>query len=436
MVQSDESARDSIAATFREVERTGMRLAIRGRLVAIVVIGVWLIASRPPSRIGEFLIALSAFAALGLLHYAIIGSDADRRWVKYVFITADLALLTLAILLSDPYPTADLPDIIIFRFESFPFYFLALAVAAFSFSPGLLVWTGAAGSLAWLAAYGWVAKDAGFLLDWTDLPDAPTRAQFYALFFSPDFAPIGSRIQEAVLFLTVAVLIATVMRRARSTVRRQYEAERDRAAISQIFGRYVPEAVVSAMIADRGALSPVERRATILFADLADFTRMTGAAGARGTVDVINEFFEATTAIIGRHHGVVTQFQGDALLASFNLPVEDADHARHAVRAAQDILAAVHGQRFGGRDLTVRIGIATGNVMAGNIGGGGRQSYTVYGDAVNLAARLQELNKDYGTSVLFPESTADMIAVTAVRPLGAATVRGVEAPVTVYTLQG
>ena len=224
------------------------------------------------------------------------------------------------------------------------------------------------------------------------------------------------------------------MRRARDTVHRQLEAEQDRLAISQIFGWYVPESVVSAMIADRGALAPVERRATVLFADLAGFTQMTEKAGARGTVAVINEFFDSATEIIGRHNGIVTQLQGDALMATFNLPVEDSDHAAHAVRAAQDILASVRDTQFGGQDLSVRIGVATGDVMASTLGGGGRQSFTVYGDAVNIAARLEEMNKDFGTAVLFTKSTARLAAVYGARPMGNVVVRGGNAPVAVYSL--
>ena len=85
-------------------------------------------------------------------------------------------------------------------------------------------------------------------------------------------------------------------------------------------------------------------------------------------------------------------------------------------------------------DLSVRIGVATGDVMAGNAGGGGRQSYTVYGYALNIAARLEEMNKDYGTAVLFTESTARLAAVSGTRRMGNAVVRGVNAPVAVYSL--
>ncbi|NKB59268.1 MAG: hypothetical protein GKS00_23335 [Alphaproteobacteria bacterium] len=432
----DSSAHESTTATFQEVEQTGLKLAIKGRIVAIVFMGAWLIVSRPLDRALEFVTLLSVFAFLGLLHYVVIGTGADRPWVKFVFITCDVALLSLAVILGDSFPTADLPQMAIFRFGVFQYYFIILAVAAFSFSPAMLVWSGMAGALGWLGAYAWSVRDEPTVLNWSDIPPDPTQEQFYAVFFSPNFAPIGAVFQEILTFLVVAVLIAIVMRRARATVRRQLEAERDRAAISQIFGRYVPESVVAAMVADEGALAPVERPATVLFADLAEFTQMTEHAGARGTMAVINQFFDSATEIIGRHNGIVTQFQGDALMATFNLPVEDPDHATHAVRAAHDILATVNNQRFGGRDLSVRIGVATGNVMAGNIGGGGRQSYTVYGDAVNLAARLEEMNKTYGTSVLFTESTADLMSGAAAQRIGEATVRGVNAPVAVYTLEG
>lgn len=430
------SARESIAAAFEEVEQTGMKLAIKGRIVAILFMGAWLIASRPADRAWEFIAALGAFAMLGLLHYAVIGSGADRPWVKFAFITIDIALMSIAVVISNPFPTADLPPTMIFRFEVFQYYFIILAVAAFSFSPAMLVWSGFAGALGWMGAYAWIVGNGPVPLNWSDIPADPTREQFYAYFFNPDFAPIGGRFQEALTFLVVAVLIAIVMRRARNTVRRQIEAERERAAISQIFGRYVPEPVVDAMIADRGALEPVERQATVLFADLAGFTQMTETAGARGTVDVINQFFDRATEIIGRHNGIVTQFQGDALMATFNLPVEDTDHATHAVHAAHDILETVKRDSFAGHDLSVRIGVATGDVMAGNVGGGGRQSYTVYGDAVNVAARLEELNKEFGTSVLFTESTAGLAPDSRCQRIGETTVRGIHDPIALYTLTG
>ena len=102
------------------------------------------------------------------------------------------------------------------------------------------------------------------------------------------------------------------------------------------------------MVAGRGTLAPVEREATVLFADIAGFTEMTERAGAARTVEILNAFFDEVTRIIGAHNGIVTQFQGDAVLATFNVPVEDPDHAHNAFLAAEEILACAACRDYAG----------------------------------------------------------------------------------------
>ena len=236
------------------------------------------------------------------------------------------------------------------------------------------------------------------------------------------------------MLAVVAVLIALVMWRARTTLRRQLEAERDRSMLSGIFGRFVPQAIVNAMLAGRGALAPIEREATVLFADIAGFTEMTERAGPVRTVEILNAYFDEVTRIIGANNGIVTQFQGDAVLATFNVPVEDAGHARNAVKAAREVLDCVSGREFAGERIRVRIGINTGLLVAGNVGGGGRQSYTVHGDTVNLAARLEALCKEHGTSLLLTATTAKALPEAELVAVGDIAVRGFTEPVTVYSI--
>ena len=106
---------------------------------------------------------------------------------------------------------------------------------------------------------------------------------------------------------------------------------------------------------------------------------------------------------------MINQFQGDAVLATFNVPVEDADHAGAAVRAAMNIRKACETETFAGQKLRNRVGIATGEVIAGSVGRGVQLSYTVHGDAVNLAARLEQMNKETGTTILIAENTYDIV---------------------------
>ncbi|HEX5767906.1 MAG TPA: adenylate/guanylate cyclase domain-containing protein, partial [Burkholderiales bacterium] len=364
----------------------------------------------------------------------LIGTRFDRRWVKYVFITLDIAVVSALVATQPLYPSAaGLPAVMTFRAPVFPFYFVILGVAAFTFSPAMVMWTGVAGALGWLAAFWHAASAVEGVRNWSEIPPTPTAEQIMEVVLDPAFGGLSARIQEAVLLVVVAFLVAVVMWRARTTLKRQLEAERDHATLSGIFGRFVPQAIVNAMVAGRGALAPVEREATVLFADIAGFTEMTERAGAARTVEILNAYFDEITRIIGAHNGIVTQFQGDAVLATFNVPVEDVGHAVNAFRAARAILAAVAEREFAGERVRVRIGINTGSLVAGNVGGGGRQSYTVHGDTVNLAARLEALCKEHGTSLLLSAATAKALPGAKLLAVGTISVRGLSEPVAVYS---
>jgi class 3 adenylate cyclase len=318
----------------------------------------------------------------------------------------------------------------------FEFYFLVLGLAAFSFSPGAVLWTGITGALGWLGTYAWRSRTLDGVLNWGDIPPRPSAEQVTAVVLDPAFGALGSRVQEAISLVVVAFLLAVVMHRARRTLTRQLEAERDRTAISGMFGRFVPQQVVDAMIDNRGALEPVERVASVLFADVAGFTRMTERAGARRTVEILNAYFDEVTRIIGAHNGVVTQFQGDAVIATFNVPIEDAQHARNAFEAARGMLACVAARTFAGERIDIRIGIHTGPLVAGNVGGGGRATYTVHGDTVNLAARLEALNKEHGTSLLVSAATARELPDVRFASVGRIAIRGLNEAVEVFALPG
>ena len=431
------SAQREVAAMFLDAERSGLKLAIIGRTVALVVLGVFIAASRSsdPARVLGYLEVLGVFAALGLVHYVVIGTRLDRSWLKYVFITLDIAIVSALIATQPLYDSApELPRVMTFRAPVFPFYFVILGVAAFSFSPRLVLWTGVVGAIAWMAAFLYAANGLDGSLNWTHIPLDPNVDDIERILLDPNFGGLGSRIQEAVLLIVVALLVAIVMARARSTLRRQLAAERDRATLDGIFGRFVPRAIVDAMVAGRGVLLPVQREATVLFADVAGFTSMTERAGAARTVEVMNAYFDEVTRIIGEHNGIVTQFIGDGVLATFNVPIEDAGHPRNAFDAACAILSSVAVRDFAGERLRVRIGVTTGPVFAGNVGGGGRQSYTVYGNTVNLAARLEALCKEYGTWMLVSDSTAQALPGVGLVPAGSAAVRGFTRPVAVFSL--
>jgi len=209
---------------------------------------------------------------------------------------------------------------------------------------------------------------------------------------------------------------------------------REREVIRDTLGRFVPEKVASSLLAGGGSIPVQQTEATILFCDIEGFTNLTETLGPVKIVDVLNSFFSAMVDILEQHGGVVTQFQGDAILATFNVPVTDARHARNAIQAALEMLNCVANNDFEGETLNIRIGINTGNVVAGAIGAKGRLNYTVHGDAVNLAARLEALNKEYGSRLLIAESTASQAPDFDLTRIGEVTVRGQSKATNLFTL--
>ncbi|MDD9980758.1 MAG: adenylate/guanylate cyclase domain-containing protein [Gammaproteobacteria bacterium] len=209
---------------------------------------------------------------------------------------------------------------------------------------------------------------------------------------------------------------------------------KEREVIRETLGRFVPTDVARALLSEGGELAPQQSEATVLFCDLEGFTSLTETLGPAGIVELLNEYFEAMVEILERHRGVVTQFQGDAILATFNVPVPDAGHAANALRAATEMQSAVRRRAFAGNRIGNRIGINTGRLVAGAVGAKGRLSYTVHGDAVNLAARLEALNKELGTSILVSEATAARVEGFNLQPMGKVDVRGQTGRVAVYAL--
>ncbi len=215
---------------------------------------------------------------------------------------------------------------------------------------------------------------------------------------------------------------------------RMVKGLRERAMIRETFGRYVPERVAAAILSSEGELAPTSATATILFVDIADFTRVAQHASPDKVVEILNEYFSAVVEPIEKNNGVITQFQGDGLLAMFNLPVPDEEHAASAFRAGLAIQRICSQRRFAGVALNARIGIATGQVTAGNVGSDTRLTYTVHGDAVNLAARLEQLNKEFGTDLLVDGETVRRLGDSApLQFVDEVKVRGRDSSVRVYT---
>ncbi len=213
---------------------------------------------------------------------------------------------------------------------------------------------------------------------------------------------------------------------------------RQEEVIRDLFQRYVTPQVADYAIQHGADLGGQTITATILFSDIRGFTALTERMEPATLIALLNRYFEATTTVVLKHGGLVNKFGGDSILAVFGTPLNPStDHARQAVQAAQEMMDALdefnrQQEKRGEPTLRIGVGIATGPVVAGNVGSTERLEYTVIGDAVNLASRLQSLTKELNMPILLNElageATEDKV------PMGRISVRGKQEPVRIYGL--
>ena len=177
----------------------------------------------------------------------------------------------------------------------------------------------------------------------------------------------------------------------------------ERRQLHEAFGAFVDPALTERVLAEGTDLRGEEIDVSILFVDVRGFTAFAETAAPHEVVAALNGLYEAVVPVIRRHGGHANKFIGDGLLAVFGVPERDGDHAARAVAAAREI-ARLAGQGSAGR-LRVGVGVNSGPVVAGTIGGGGRRDFTVIGDPVNTAARVEAATRITGDDILITETT-------------------------------
>ena len=207
---------------------------------------------------------------------------------------------------------------------------------------------------------------------------------------------------------------------------------RERERIQEAFGTYLDKEVADYILSDAFSEEGVELDVSIVFCDVRDFTRFAAGAEAPEVVRCLNELFECVVPIVSRHGGHVDKFIGDGLVAVFGAPEPADDHADRAVRAAIEMAReANHPEREG---LRIGIGVNSGSVVAGSIGGAGRLNFSVIGDAVNVAARVEAHTRETGDDVLITEKTRRRLGDRfELRARGSHELRGIAAPIVLHS---
>jgi len=357
-----------------------------------------------------------------------LGLAVNRKlpdWMLYLSSVADIALLMG--LIWSFHLQYEQPPSFYLKAPTLLYLFIFIAIRALHFDPRFVISTGVS------AAIGWV-----FMVVYVLVID-PTNNMItrdYIEYMTSNSVLIGAEFDKIVSILMVTGVLALALHRARGLL---IEAVIEGSAARDL-SRFVPEEVAQKVIqSEEGAITGKGEvsECTILFTDIEGFTAISETLTPEELIEALNRYFSLIAGPINQFGGVISQFQGDAVLATFNVPKPDINHASNAVKAALEIQAVLDGVEFGeGISFNTRVGINTGSVVGGLVGSGDRVGYTVHGDNVNLTARLEQLNKDYGTRIIVSDSTLAEIPANMFefRELGEVLVRGLNRPVRIYTV--
>jgi adenylate cyclase len=428
------NGRGAVEIALADAERNGFRLAVLGRTWALIAIaGFYLIAFPWPNNLLMAMLFLAA-AGAGLAPLALVGGRFERAG-RFAFFALDMLAISAVLAFAPLSSGGDIPQNFVFFSGRHHYYYVVVALSVLTLSPGLVLWTGLCAVAGLACATAWIASGMDRVVGFGDLPRGPSREEFLAVALNPDILAVSVRVSDGLVIALATGIAALAVHRARNVVRAHAAVEEKRSRVQQLLGRYVP-AQVAEQLVDEGQLAPQLRDATILFADIEGFTSLSERLAAPQVIGLMNGFFGAATTLIEQQGGIVVNHVGDALIAAFNAPLPVDDHAARAVNAARALQAMVSARDFDGHRLRLRIGVATGPVAAGTVGGTTSQTYTVYGDTVNLAQRLERLNKELGTDSLVCGATfeAARSACAGATAAGVVQVRGRAAAVEVFSL--
>jgi adenylate cyclase len=435
---------------FREAERRGLMLASFVRVAIILGLMSFFALTWDYSSPGYVYLILTpaGLAVIGIAQYASLRARISPHWAKYAFVALDCLYLTAALGFRHQF-SSDLPSATITIKEGGALFFFAFLVhGAFTYSPRFVAWTGFCITAGWASLLLIAANEPGTTFDLSSDALGPATGM-WERYGSPHYLPAMKIAYDYAVLFFLALGLAAAVGRSRRLVLDAAQAERSRANLARHFS---PKMVDWATRMDRASFAPVRQDCAILFADIRGFTTMCEAQSPEQTVSLLKRFHARMQDRLFAANGSLDRIMGDGFLATFGVPshgAADGAVASAAAACALDMLSAVRELNAqltaeGQEPIQTGIGLHFGPVMFGDIGSARMATFTVVGDTVNVASRLQGLTRGFGAPVaasaafvarLQKEGGAAAFEAQ-LRSMGVHSVRGRTGEVEVFTLDG
>ncbi len=439
---------DSIAAAFAQEERSGLAYAMWGRLMVLGALLVYVPTAATLERSMSYAAIIVLFMVLSVVPHLMRRWGLD--WIGWTigFTLFEVSILTYLLIVPAPFVMEFWTPQVNLRAPFFYFLGIFLVGMALSYSPALVVWTGVAAIAAWSVGVLWVvslpesiastAKDA--------INSGMTPREQIEIFLHPDYVALTIFYNQLVFLGLVTLILAIAVWRSRRLVRRQVTAESARANLS----RYFSPNIVDELASEGSGIDRVaSQNVAVLFADMVGFTTLSENMTPEAVVGMLRDFHGRLARTIFAHGGTLDKYMGDAVMAHFGTPRPGPDDASRALACGLDMVREIdtwNAERTAAGEPAIRIGIGIhyGSVVAGNIGDERRLEYTVLGDTVNVASRIEALTREANTPLLVSDDLiaaargeaegADNGNLSFVRRDGDRAVRGRAASVSVWRL--
>ena len=302
-------------------------------------------------------------------------------------------------------------------------YFIIIALSALSLNFTICIFTGVIAALEYILL-------AWYLINFTEI-----QGDFYNL---PPISMFIVHLVKSLMILMTAMITGIITNKLKKVFLKSFQSISEKKHIMSMFGQHVSPAVMEKLLHQKNSAEGEVQNVCMMFLDIRNFTTFSESRTPQEVVAYLNSLFDFMIDIVNRNHGIINKFLGDGFMAAFGAPFSDGFDSRNAVNASKEILQKLKEEIDAGNILptTVGIGLHTGEAVTGNIGSSQRKEYTIIGDVVNLASRIESLNKQFNSQFLISDTVKEALGDAGIETvsLGKVAVKGRAEPVEIFKL--